>query len=491
MNVPAVLLLLFVIGITLFISERLAKAKWLSVVLARKVVHIVAVTAVAISPAFFSNQLLLGIIVSVFTGILFWAVASNKLAIDEQRQRKSWGIVIFPIAFLVLLALFGNTKPWLVIYPMLVLAWADAVAAIAGETLAKRYFHLTGDRKSWQGSIAFFITTFFILWLLPPMLAQVHPIFEWPHLLQNTGVNGLQVFALWLFVAMVSATAEALGSSGFDNVLVPVVTAWGMQAVVESDAWIHAMVAMALVIPFAILAYWKKWLDAGGAVSAALLGTLVWVVGGMEATAPMLLFFVSGSLLGKLPRRANSDAKHNKPRDWVQVAANGGVGGALLIASTFFPDPAFKIAFFVSVAISTSDTWSSEIGQGAGGTVRDIVDWKPLQSGLSGGVSWQGTMGGLLGAVAIGLCGKWIAGISWTMAMLIAMTGFAGMLVDSVLGSICQARYQLNDGSYIEDRPLASGFISQKGWRWMTNDLVNLLSNVIVTATVLLMMSRG
>ncbi len=158
---------------------------------------------------------------------------------------------------------------------------------------------------------------------------------------------------------------------------------------------------------------------------------------------------------------------------------------------TFFPDPAFKIAFFVSVAISTSDTWSSEIGQGAGGTVRDIVDWKPLQSGLSGGVSWQGTMGGLLGAVAIGLCGKWIAGISWTMAMLIAMTGFAGMLVDSVLGSICQARYQLNDGSYIEDRPLASGFISQKGWRWMTNDLVNLLSNVIVTATVLLMMSRG
>jgi len=468
----------------------MAKAKWLSVVLARKMVHIVAVTSVAISPAFFSNLILLGMIVSVFTLVLFWAVATNKLAIDEQRQRKSWGIVLFPIAFLLLLMLFGKSKPWLVIYPMLVLAWADAAAAIAGETLALRYFHLTGDRKSWQGSVAFLITTFFILWILPTKLDQLHPIFQWP-IRQTVGIIGLQVFALFLIVALVAATAEALGSGGFDNVLVPFFTAWGMHVMAEPAAFTLCMVALALVIPFALLAYWKKWLDAGGAVSAALLGALVWVVGGWVATAPMLLFFVSGSLLGKLPRKVNADAKHNKPRDWIQVAANGGVGGMLLMMYSFHPVDAIQVAFFVSVAISTSDTWSSEIGQWAGGKVRDIVGWVTLQAGLSGGISWQGTIAGLFGAITIALLGKWLASHSWTLTALIALTGFAGMLVDSVLGSLCQARYQLKDGSITEDGLLAGGMVPQKGWRWMTNDMVNLLSNVIVTTAVLFIIGRG
>jgi uncharacterized protein (TIGR00297 family) len=473
-----------VIGITLFISERMAKAKWLSMVLARKVVHIVAVTAVAISPAFFSNQLLLGIIVAVFTLLLFWAVASNKLAIDENRQRKSWGIVLFPIAFLVLLAFFGKTKPWLVIYPMLVLAWADAAAAIAGETLAKRYFYLTGDRKSWQGSIAFMLTTLTILWLLPNTLAHIHRIFEWPY----SSEIGIQFGLLLFFVAITAASGEALGSGGFDNLIVPLLVAWGMEAIARPLAFPNCVSALALVIPFAILAHWKNWLDAGGAVSAAILGVIVWVVGGWWAAAPMLLFFISGSMLGKLPRMANTDAKHSQPRDWMQVLANGGIGGLLLMINSFFPNNSLLIAFLISVAVSTSDTWSSEIGQWSGGKVKDIVSWEPLQAGLSGGVSWQGTIGGLLGAFAIALTGKWFADTTWAVTIFIGMAGFMGMLVDSFLGSRYQARFQLPDGSFTEQGGLAGGLPPQKGWLFMTNDLVNLLSNAAITAIALLIM---
>lgn len=482
MNTPAVVILLLVIGITLFISENMAKAKWMPVVLARKIVHIVAVTAVAISPAFFANQWLLAAIVAGFTGLLFWAVATNKLAIDESRSRKSWGIVLFPVAFLLLLAFFGRSKPWLVIYPMLVLAWADAAAAIVGETFAKRYFSLTGDRKSLVGSATFFITSILLLWLLPYSLSLFHPVFQWP----QPSHFGYTWLVLLTFVAIVAAAAEALGSGGLDNLLVPLFVAWGMEVMILPDGLAGCVMAIVLVILFGVLAFRKKWLDAGGAVAAALLGVVLWVAGGMVVVIPMLLFFFSGSLLGKLPRKAISDAKHNKPRDWVQVAANGGLGGVLIMADTFFPSHTLLMAYFVSVAVCTADTWSSEIGQWAGGKVVDIVRCTPLQAGLSGGISWQGTLGGLMGATAIGLACYWMAEFNDTQTAIVIAFGFTGMLADSVLGSVFQGRFLLANGTLTEDRSLAKGKAPQKGWRWMTNDAVNWLSNLLMVAAYLI-----
>ena len=482
MNTPAVVILLLVIGVTLFISENMAKAKWMPVVLARKIVHIVAVTAVAVSPAFFANQWLLAAIVAGFTGLLCWAVATNKLAIDESRSRKSWGIVLFPIAFLLLLAFFGRSKPWLVIYPMLVLAWADAAAAIVGETFAKRYFSLTGDRKSLVGSATFFITSFLLLWLLPYSLSLFHPVFQWP----QPSHFGYTWLVLLTFVAIVAAAAEALGSGGLDNLLVPLFVAWGMEVMILPDGLAGCVMAIVLVILFGVLAFRKKWLDAGGAVAAALLGVVLWVAGGMVVVIPVLLFFFSGSLLGKLPRKAISDAKHNKPRDWAQVAANGGLGGVLIMADTFFPSHTLLMAYFVSVAVCTADTWSSEIGQWAGGKVVDIVRCTPLQAGLSGGISWQGTVGGLMGATAIGLACYWMAEFNGTQVAIIIAFGFTGMLADSVLGSIFQGRFLLANGTLTEDRSLANGKAPQKGWRWMTNDTVNWLSNLLMVAAYLI-----
>lgn len=482
MNTPAVLLLLLVIALTLFISESMAKAGWMPVVLARKIVHIVSVSSIAVSPVFFANQWLLAAIVAGVTCLLFWAVATNKLAIDQNRSRKSWGIVLFPIVFLILLALFGKSKPWLVVYPMLVLAWADAAAAVVGETFAKQYFSLTGDRKSLLGSVTFFLTSFLLLWLLPYSLSIFHPFFRW-HL---SLLVGFEWIICIIFVSIVAAVAEALGSGGFDNLIVPLLVAWAMEVFAVQAALMSGALAMVMVVLFAVWAFGKKWLDAGGAVAAALLGLILWVAGSMLAIVPMLLFFFSGSLLGKLSRKTISDAKHNKPRDWVQVAANGGIGGALIMAHTFFPNPTLLMAYFVSVAVCTSDTWSSEIGQWAGGKVADIVGFAPLPAGLSGGVSWQGTFGGLLGASAIGLACYFMGATTSVQAAIIAAWGFTGMLADSVLGSLFQRQYQLENGVLTEDISLANGKQTQKGWRWMTNDTVNWLSNILVVAAYLI-----
>ena len=295
MHLSGVIIIVLVIGITLLIAEKLAKVGWVPLVLARKMLHVVAISAVAISPVLFSNFWLLGGIVGAFVVILFWAVATDRLAIDGSRKRKSWGIVLFPLAFLVLLVAFGKSKPWLVIYPMLILALADAAAAVTGELVAKQFFTLTGDRKSLVGSLAFFTVSVFVLYFLPGWLANWNSLFTWPALL----LEGELVFLMVVLVAAFCTLAELLGSGGADNLSVPLLAAWVMEVAAAPKGIILLGQAYAAVALFVVLARWLKWLDGGGALLAGWLGLVVWVTGQWVLALPMLFFFVSGSLLGK------------------------------------------------------------------------------------------------------------------------------------------------------------------------------------------------
>lgn len=482
MQVWPVLGLVLLIALVLFLSEWAGRRGIIPLVLARKAVHLVAVSAIAIAPIFFQQPWWLDAIVAASTGLLFWAVARGRLAIDEARQRRSWGIALFPISFLLLHVLFGSLWPWLVVYPMLVLALADPAAALVGELTARRFYYLTGDRKSWHGSLTFFVVAAAVLLLLPGVLRHLHPGLAWPFISLQ---HALTVWAV-LAVAAIATLAEALGSGGTDNLTVPLLTAWGMAAVVDSALQTQLWPAVALATAVALLAWWRKWLDAGGAATALLLGVLVWVAQGWQVALPLLLFFVSGSLLSRLGASAGpADAKQGRARDWQQVLANGGLAGLLMWLHTFFPSPAWVLAAWASVAVCLADTWSSEIGQRAGGRVVDILRWRAVPAGLSGGISWQGTLAGVAGATLLAVIAVPVLAIGWQQAAWLAVAGVAGMLLDSVLGSLLQAKYRQPDGSW-SDRPARAGQQPDRGWRWMTNDAVNLLSNLIIVLAWLL-----
>lgn len=234
------------------------------------------------------------------------------------------------------------------------------------------------------------------------------------------------------------------------------------------------------------LTYQKSWLSFSGAVAAALLGCIFWWLGGLWLSVGLLFFFVSGTALGKLPRSNHSDAKMDQPRDWVQVLANGGIAAVLLLLHAATGHSSLLWAAWISLAVSNADTWSSEIGQWAGGKVVDILRWQPLTAGVSGGVSWQGTLGGAFGAFAIAALAY--AGTNGTIAQtsLVANCGFTGMLLDSVLGSLAQAKYASPGGSWSDQPPLTMAKSPQRGWAWMTNDAVNWFSNLLLVTVYLL-----
>ncbi|MCB0532728.1 MAG: DUF92 domain-containing protein [Lewinellaceae bacterium] len=227
----------------------------------------------------------------------------------------------------------------------------------------------------------------------------------------------------------------------------------------------------------------KNVLTANGALAAAFVGLWVLFWAGVAWLVPLFFFFISSILLGKLnkSRLAASDSKQGKPRDAWQVWCNGGVYAALAtFASGAFSDAAHTL-MALSIAGSTADTWSSETGQFFRQKTIDILRWKPVPVGLSGGISWAGTVGGLLGAAAMAVIGNGLTGtISDPKSMLlVSVGGFAGMLLDSLLGAGLQARYRHADSGALSDTGGAD-FVLVGGYSWMSNDAVNFWSNVLL-----------
>lgn len=241
------------------------------------------------------------------------------------------------------------------------------------------------------------------------------------------------------------------------------------------------VISLIVTAVFCVFAWYKKWLDISGALAAFVLATVILSAAGWILAAPMILFFISGSLLSRLPgKTVVKDQKQKQPRDYVQVLCNGGIAGACALFFHYTKSNIFIEAYFVSIAISNSDTWSSETGNYCRGKVFDIVSLKPVQKGLSGGISFQGTMAGLAGAFIIALLYMLLYQQGWAGLLFVTIAGFAGMLADSFAGSLFQARY-LEENGGITEQKAGNRTLLVHGVRWMNNDAVNFISNMAVT----------
>ena len=227
-----------------------------------------------------------------------------------------------------------------------------------------------------------------------------------------------------------------------------------------------------------------NWLTRSGTFAAGIMGGMVIVFSDWVHIIPFLLFFVSGSITSKLQSTSSGTG-----RNAVQVISNGIVALILLMIYSFTSDSVYLTAFLVSLSISLCDTISSDIGTFMKGSTYDIITWKPVQSGVSGGVSLPGTIAGLVASVLFALFAGFMYDIDTSNLFVIVAGGVAGMITDSILGSRWQSRYLLY-GIMTEEKTPHS--VHHSGYQWLDNNMVNLVSNLIVTIlTVLILKIAG
>ncbi|HET6314878.1 MAG TPA: DUF92 domain-containing protein [Chloroflexota bacterium] len=239
--------------------------------------------------------------------------------------------------------------------------------------------------------------------------------------------------------------------------------------------------AAVLASAVAAAAYRRKTLTIDGAGAAALVGTVVFARGGVRAATTLLAFFVSSSALSRLRERRATDATlgaKGGQRDLVQVLANG---GAPTVALLFGRD----LGFVCGLAAAAADTWATEVGLLAGQRPRLITTWRPVEAGLSGGVTIPGLLASAAGACVIGAT-WWLTGGSVRAIRPALVAGVFGSVIDSLLGATVQARYRCEACERFSETKTHSGCPASAelvhGWPVVTNDAVNAMSITWATA---------
>ena len=452
-------------GLLLGWAEVLRRRREIEALFTRKVIHTAMGLVMLLAPVVFRTKYpVLLATAALFLIDLFVLRLSQRF----NKEYATFGILYYPVVLFVLTLLCWDNQIHVLMGAVCVMSFGDGFSALAGSTLGRHRFTVTGDPKTLEGSLAMYAVSAVTLF---PVLALY---------------TRDPLLSLWtaLLVPIIATVVEAASSKGLDNVTVPLASGALIYYVFSHTSspalWLALSIPCSALLSATALALGA--LTPTGAVAAFVVGTLIFAIGRVNGAMALVAFFVTSSLLSRIrttaKQRAKTLSEKGAARDLAQALANGGVPLILLIASMFNPCWWSYMFFLAALASATADTWATEIGTLSGARPISLRNFARVPAGSSGAVSGLGTAAAVAGSCLIGLFGGFYGqtgGFNTFAFVTVSVSGFAGCVIDSILGATVQAQYSTCDGvlSEAEDAPLRLA----KGVPWVRNDMVNFISS--------------
>jgi uncharacterized protein (TIGR00297 family) len=367
----------------------------------------------------------------------------------ELRRGYPAGILLYPLSVLGLVLVFRDDLAkaaacWGV------LAVGDGMAGLVGRALRGPRLPWNPD-KSIAGSLAFVLLGAPAAALLMAFTLGL-PLAAWA---------SPRILGLCLPLALACALVESMRTTLDDNLTVPLAGAatlllleQAQPSLLLADSGLggRALLGLGVNGVLAVLAHRARSIDAPGALSAVLIGTLITASLGLRGFALMAAFFVIGSALTRLGRRVKEARgiaqERGGARGWRNAWANGGVPTLLALLAGCSVGEAralFVLAYAASVATAAADTGASEVGKAYGRRTLLITTLRPVPPGTEGAVSLEGTLAGFAAGAAIGLLGAGLGLYGTGAAALVAVAALLGSLAESVIGTQAERRGWLDN----------------------------------------------
>ncbi len=242
-------------------------------------------------------------------------------------------------------------------------------------------------------------------------------------------------------------------------------------------------ISISLLLIILGIACRKKSLTSAASFVAFFMGIIIFYAGGFPFLLTLLSFFISSSLITKIGNKEKVTLEKtlyekSGNRDVAQVLANGALPTICALGYLLLNEKEFwGTAYFISLAVSTGDTWASEIGILSKSAVYSAVTFKIVPKGISGGITTLGLFASLLGSTFIALLYLTLFSFTPITFIIIIGSGFLGTYIDSILGELVQAKYRNIKGQVTE---ISHGTKKIKGIAFINNDVVNFLSPISV-----------
>lgn len=497
-----------VLAVSMLLARRGASAE-----VTRKIVHIGLGGWWVIAAWFFTSAWWAAALPAVFILVNGYAYRKQRLTFMAREGGEDTPGTVYYAMSLAVLALFsfGIGAPYVGALGVFCMCFGDGFAAVLGKRFGGRPMPLCGGRKSVVGS-----ATMFLVSLVSCLVVLLAP---WPEGAAGGSALGLArvvhaeaagvsplvaVMGIALLLAAVASAVELFSVDGLDNLFVPLGVSALYVVLFLPVAWYTPLAAGLLLSGLvAIISLRMRLLTVPGALGAVAVGATAFAIGGWPLWLLLMWFFGSSNLAAKvMARRARAagaqgpqSRKRGEPRRLRQVLANSVPFLACALAYAFVGNPWLLIVASGALAASTADTWASEVGVYSKNPPVNILTRRPMQRGLSGGVSPLGLAATFVGAATSAFLAMLLFhAFGYAIPtgpdafFFIIACGVVGSLVDSVLGARLQAKYRDPEADRIVEKPPVCGgtVVLVSGHAWITNDAVNLISGLAVVALGLL-----
>lgn len=231
-----------------------------------------------------------------FMGILTLTKRFGLLPCMHAVERKSHGVALFPLAVFVTFLIAHTTgHPEFYFVSLLVLAMSDSAASLVGGSYGRHQFLVEDDRKSIEGSIVFFLTTFTIVHVSLELL---------------TDLESAACVLCAVYVAGLVTCVELLSLSGADNFFIPVGAIAILLKITTKDVDEMLWQVGLMVLDFAIVAILvrrQKGLAASGIVALGLLTYGAHALIGLSWAYVLFLCIAVYGISGELGHRTSGN----------------------------------------------------------------------------------------------------------------------------------------------------------------------------------------
>ena len=190
--------------------NKLEKSEKFNSELIRKILHIGSGFGGLILPFLFKRKISVIVLGIIFLILLIGIrIIKNKIMglkqVIETKNRKTLGDIYFIISILGLWIVSGDNKVTYAL-PLVILMFSDAFAALIGEFYSKFKFDTGFGTKSVEGSVVFFLTTYFVC-------INFFLIFS--------NLKNINIVLLSLLLSILTMILEVISWNGLDNLFVP------------------------------------------------------------------------------------------------------------------------------------------------------------------------------------------------------------------------------------------------------------------------------